>query len=141
MMKNKSILAGILLIFVAMGMRAAQVDTVMVESRAMNKGVKVVYVVPDKVLGGQAQACPVIYLLHGYGGEAKSWITIKPELPRIADEKGIIFVCPDGKNSWYWDSPLNPAYRYETFVSSELIEYTDRHYRTVASRQAGPLRA
>ncbi|WP_346713446.1 alpha/beta hydrolase family protein [Mediterranea massiliensis] len=134
-MKNKSILAGILLIFVAMGMRAAQVDTVMVESRAMNKGVKVVYVVPDKVLGGQAQACPVIYLLHGYGGEAKSWITIKPELPRIADEKGIIFVCPDGKNSWYWDSPLNPAYRYETFVSSELIEYTDRHYQTVASRQ------
>ena len=135
MMKNKSILAGILLIFVAMGMRAAQVDTVMVESRAMNKGVKVVYVVPDKALGGRAQACPVIYLLHGYGGEAKSWITIKPELPRIADEKGIIFVCPDGKNSWYWDSPLNPAYRYETFVSSELIEYTDRHYRTVASRQ------
>lgn len=135
MMKNKSILAGILLIFVAMGMRAAQVDTVMVESRAMNKGVKVVYVVPDKALGGQAQACPVIYLLHGYGGEAKSWITIKPELPRIADEKGIIFVCPDGKNSWYWDSPLNPAYRYETFVSSELVEYTDRHYRTVASRQ------
>lgn len=135
MMKNKSILAGILLIFVAMGMRAAQVDTVMVESRAMNKGVKVVYVVPDKALGGQAQACPVIYLLHGYGGEAKSWITIKPELPRIADEKGIIFVCPDGKNSWYWDSPLNPAYRYETFVSSELIEYTDRHYQTVASRQ------
>lgn len=135
MMKNKSILAGILLIFVAMGMRAAQVDTVMVESRAMNEGVKVVYVVPDKALGGQAQACPVIYLLHGYGGEAKSWITIKPELPRIADEKGIIFVCPDGKNSWYWDSPLNPAYRYETFVSSELIEYTDRHYRTVASRQ------
>lgn len=135
MMKNKSILAGILLIFVAMGMRAAQVDTVMVESRAMNKGVKVVYVVPDKALGGQAQGCPVIYLLHGYGGEAKSWITIKPELPRIADEKGIIFVCPDGKNSWYWDSPLNPAYRYETFVSSELIEYTDRHYRTVASRQ------
>lgn len=135
MMKNKSILAGILLIFVAMGMRAAQVDTVMVESRAMNKGVKVVYVVPDKALGGQAQACPVIYLLHGYGGEAKSWITIKPELPRIADEKGIIFVCPDGKNSWYWDSPLNPAYRYETFVSSELVEYTDRHYQTVASRQ------
>ena len=62
MMKNKSILAGILLIFVAMGMRAAQVDTVMVESRAMNKGVKVVYVVPDKALGGQAQAC--LSLIH-----------------------------------------------------------------------------
>lgn len=133
MMRKRNILAGILLIFVALGMRAAQVDTVMVESRAMNKGVKVVYVVPDKALGDRAQACPVIYLLHGYGGEAKSWITIKPELPRIADEKGIIFVCPDGKNSWYWDSPLNPAYRYETFVSAELVDYTDAHYRTVAA--------
>ena len=31
---------------------------------------------------------------------------------------------PDGKNSWYWDSPENPAYRYETFVTSELVKYT-----------------
>ena len=55
--------------------------------------------------------------------------------PEIADEKGIIFVCPDGKDSWYWDSPKNPAYRYETFVSSELVNYIDRNYKTIADRK------
>ena len=39
------------------------------------------------------EACPVIYLLHGYGGNARTWVGIKPDLPKIADEKGIFFVC------------------------------------------------
>ena len=60
---------------------------------------------------------------------------MKPDLPQIADEKGIIFVCPDGKNSWYWDSPKDPSYRYETFVSSELVKYIDGHYKTIADRK------
>lgn len=40
-----------------------------------------------------------------------------------------------GKNSWYWDSPLNPSYRYETFISSELVKYIDEHYKTIADRK------
>ena len=90
---------------------------------------------PDAALGKKAVACPTIYLLHGYGGNAKTWIDIKPNLPQIADEKGIIFVCPDGKNSWYWDSPINPSFRYETFISSELVKYIDEHYKTIADRK------
>lgn len=73
-------------------------------------------------------------MLHGYGGNARSWVGLKPELPKIADEKGIIFVCPDGKNSWYWDSPKNQAYRYETFVASELVKYTDKNYATIPEK-------
>lgn len=134
-MKKGTYLISILLLFTALVVQAARVDTVMVRSRVMDKDVQVVYVLPDKVLGDNPQACPAVYLLHGYGGNAKTWIGIKPELPRIADEKGIVFVCPDGKNSWYWDSPLNPSYRYETFVFSELVEYTDSHYKTVAAPQ------
>ena len=63
----------------------------------MNREVKVVYILPDKAVAGNPQACPVIYLLHGYGGNARTWMGVKPELPRIADEKGVIFACPDGK--------------------------------------------
>ncbi|ADV44961.1 esterase [Bacteroides helcogenes P 36-108] len=114
--------------------QAARVDTVMVKSPSMNKEVKVVYILPDKAV--DKEACPVVYLLHGYGGNARSWILLKPELSQIADEKGIIFVCPDGKNSWYWDSPKNHSYRYETFISSELVKYTDSHYSTISDRQA-----
>lgn len=134
MKKRNLLLAALLLILVAPSF-AAKVDTLLVNSPSMNKDVQVVVVTPDAALGKKAVACPVIYLLHGYGGNAKTWIGVKPDLPQIADEKGIIFVCPDGKNSWYWDSPLNPSYRYETFISSELVKYIDEHYKTIADRK------
>lgn len=134
-MKRKQILFSVLLLFSAIVTQAARVDTIMVKSPSMNKEVQVVYVLPDKALGEEAEACPVVYLLHGYGGNARSWVGLKPELPKIADEKGIIFVCPDGKNSWYWDSPKNQAYRYETFVASELVKYTDKNYATIPEKK------
>ena len=138
-MKRKQILFSVLLLFSVVATRAARVDTIMVKSPSMNKEVQVMYVLPDKALGEKAEACPVIYLLHGYGGNARTWVGIKPELPKIADEKGIIFVCPDGKNSWYWDSPKNPAYRYETFVASELVNYTDKTILQFRRKKEGPL--
>ena len=63
---------------------------------------------------------PTLYLLHGHGGNAFTWPTIKPELPQMADRDGIIVVCPDGEASWYWDSPLRPESQFETFVAREL---------------------
>ena len=60
---------GLLWYLSAIALQAARVDTVLVRSVAMNKDVKVVYVLPDKAVG--KQACPVIYLLHGYGGNAR----------------------------------------------------------------------
>lgn len=134
MEKKKLLLIALLLVWVASSF-AAKVDTLLVKSPSMNKDVQVVVVTPDAARGKKAVACPAIYLLHGYGGNAKTWIGIKPNLPQIADEKGIIFVCPDGRNSWYWDSPLNPSYRYETFISSELVKYIDKHYKTIADRK------
>ena len=132
MKRNKylKILFATALLFAAGTMRAAVVDTLAVYSDGIKKNVQVVVITPDK----PAEACPTVYLLHGHGGNAKAWITIKPELKEIADREGMIFVCPDGNNSWYWDSPVNPAYRYETFVSKELIQYIDTHYPTRADR-------
>ena len=134
-MKSRHFLFVFLLQVVAISVQAARVDTVFVKSSSMNKDVKVVYILPDKAVAKKPQACPAVYLLHGYGGNAGTWIGIRPELSQIADEKGIIFVCPDGKNSWYWDSPKNSSYRYETFISSELVNYTDTHYATVPEKR------
>ena len=116
-----------------LGLQAAQVDTLMVRSESMNKDIKIVAIRPDKAVKGER--CPVIYLLHGYGGHAKTWIQIRPDLPEIADRDGIIFICPDGnRNSWYWDSPVVKESRYETFISKELINYVDTHFTTIADR-------
>lgn len=123
------VLAALLVVVCA---QAAKVDTVLVKSPSMQKDIRTVVVLPD---AAAQKACPVIYLLHGHGGNYAAWISIKPNLPQIADEKGIIFICPDGENSWYWDSPLHANVRYETFISSELINYVDQHYKTVARRE------
>lgn len=133
-MKTKHFLL-VCLFLVAVPFYAAEVDTLMVHSRAMNRDIQVIVVSPDAANGAKAVECPVIYLLHGFGGNALTWPQLKPELPQIADAKGIIFVCPDGRDSWYWDSPTNPAYRFETFTSSELVQFVDKHYKTIANRK------
>lgn len=112
--------------------QAAKVDTLQIRSVSMGKEVQTVVILPNKAA---TQFCPVIYLLHGYSGSAPTWMGIKPDLPAIADAKGIIFVCPDGKNSWYWDSPLVPGYKYEIFVSSELVGYIDTSYHTIRNKK------
>ena len=110
----------------------ARVDTLMVRSMKMNTEVKVVVVVPDRAINKEKY--PVLYLLHGYGGNASTWLNIKPELPDMADREGIMVVCPDGQNSWYWDSPVRPESQYETFVAKELVNYIDTHYPSVRDR-------
>ena len=117
----------------AIGMQAAKVDTVLVHSPSMNKGVKVITVCPDKMQAGER--CPVVYLLHGCGDDEKKWLQVRPDLPEVADKEGIMFVCPSAnRDSWYWDSPRNPEIRYETFVSKELVAFVDEHYSTLADK-------
>ena len=111
---------------------AAKVDTLQVKSASMYKSIEVIVISPATA---ETKSCPVIYLLHGYSGNARSWLDIKPNLPEIADEKGVFFVCPDGENTWYWNSPMNSDVHYETFISDELVKYVDFNYHTVAKRE------
>lgn len=130
-MRNCRLWAVALIALLPWAVEAAKVDSIQVKSAGMNKEVKVVVVAPEQAA---ARPCPVIYLLHGYSDNQNGWIEIKPDLPQIADEKGIIFVCPDGKNSWYWNSPMQADVRYEDFISKELVSYIDSHYSTIANR-------
>jgi S-formylglutathione hydrolase FrmB len=132
-MKRIFLTISLLASFVFIG-RAARVDSITIESKAMKTSVKTIAILPNVALSVPAQHCPVIYLLHGYSGNEKQWIEIKKDLPQIADEKGIIFVCPDGKNSWYLDSPLDKTSQYETFISIELVQWIDKNYNTLADR-------
>ena len=49
----------------------------------------------------------------------------------MASQYGVIIVCPNGHNSWYWDSPVNPESQFETFVVTDLVNFIDNHFRTV----------
>ncbi|HLZ88830.1 MAG TPA: alpha/beta hydrolase-fold protein, partial [Puia sp.] len=113
---------------------AGPVDTILVHSAAMNKDIKCVVISPG---GKPAPGAhwPVIYLLHGYSGDYAQWIHTAPQLAQESTADGILFVCPDGGyDSWYFDSPVDPSVRYETFITSELIPYIDRHYSTLPDK-------
>lgn len=129
----KKSIVSLLLLCVAFSLCAASVDTVEVYSKSMQKKVRTVVVKPD---AGKQEKYPVVYLLHGYAGNEKTWIHSKTDVKGLAERFQVIIVCPDGKNSWYWDSPVVPSYRYETFVSGELPVYVDAHYSTISDRRA-----
>jgi S-formylglutathione hydrolase FrmB len=132
-MKKFSILFLALFWCSALVSRAATVDTLSVYSKAMQKETRCVVIVPK---GADANALPVLYLLHGLGGDHHSWLQIKPELPRLADEMQMLIVCPNGGvRSWYLDSPIDSSFRYETYMIHELIPYIDSHFSTVKTRE------
>lgn len=113
---------------------AQKIDTVSVYSSKMGREIKNVIVTPAGYDRNSNKRYPVVYLLNGYGGDHLTYInSIKKTLPQIASEKEMIFVCPDGQNSWYWDSPIDPKFQFETYVSKELTAFMDKSYRTIAT--------
>lgn len=109
-------------------LQAARTDTVRVYSKAMDRDVPVVVVSPD----GAVKELPAVYLLHGFSDNYKQgWISKVDGITRYADLYNCLLVMPDGGfSSWYFDSPIDSTFRYETFVVSELVAYIDRHFPT-----------
>jgi S-formylglutathione hydrolase FrmB len=130
-MKKVAIL--LLLSCIALFSNAAIVDTVNIYSNAMKKSAACVVIKPQSY--AQADHFPVVYLLHGAGGKYATWIMRVPELQAYADQYQLMIVCPDGSpDSWYFDSKVNPAVRYETHISTEVPAYIDTHYKTQKNR-------
>jgi S-formylglutathione hydrolase FrmB len=113
---------------------AAGIDTAITYSAAMHKNIKAVVVKPNDYAAGKR--FPVIYLLHGYSGTYADWIQKAPVIADLADTYHVIIVCPDGNFSgWYFDSPVNSEWKYETYIAGELVNYIDKHYATMADRK------
>lgn len=114
---------------------AASVDSVALPSRAMNRTYSCVVIKPNSYRKSKTKRYPVVYLLHGYGGWFSNWIIRVPELKDLADREQLLIVCPEGgHSSWYWDSPIDSTYRYETYIAQEVPDHIDRTYRTIADR-------
>jgi S-formylglutathione hydrolase FrmB len=112
---------------------AAKVDTIQVESKAMRKTIKNFVIIPDDYQ--LSKSYPTVYLLHGAGGNYKDWVSNSPGIKTLSDLYKVIIVCPDGGvTSWYYDSPIDSTFKYETFVSKELINYVDMHYASIKDK-------
>jgi S-formylglutathione hydrolase FrmB len=111
---------------------AGDVDTIPIYSNSMKKDISCVVIKPS-TYSSSGRSFPVVYLLHGFGGSYNQWLKAAPQLINKVDELQLIIVCPDGGySSWYFDSPVDSSFRYETFVSKEVIDYVDKNYKTIA---------
>lgn len=111
----------------------ASITDITVDSRCITSPAKVTVVLPEGYDSLAADPYPVVYLLNGHGGNNRSWSTVT-RLDSLATEFDMIFVCPDGRNSWYWDSPVDSSMQMESYIVGELVPYIDSHYRTRADR-------
>lgn len=122
-------------LFIAAHGIAGTVDTVSIESPSMHKQINCVVIKPDSYKK-KKNHFPVVYLLHGYDGSFRNWIMRVPELKDYADEYQTIIVCPDGNiSSWYFNSPVDSTYRYETHIADEVVSYIDTHYKTISDKE------
>lgn len=107
----------------------ALLDTAWVHSQSMNKDIPVLIVIPKSYNDRSVKIYPVVYLLHGAYGDYLDWSKQAP-LKEYAEKHQFILVCPDGHEfGWYLDSPVDSQFRYETFMTRELVPWIDREYR------------
>jgi S-formylglutathione hydrolase FrmB len=116
----------------------AQVDTIEVFSRAMNKTLKAAVVLPNSH-GEADKSYPAVYLLHGGSGKFSDWhklITEEGILQKMADQHQLIIITPGvGPASYYYDSPLLDSVRYETYITKELIPHVDKNFPTIKTKE------
>lgn len=130
---KKSVLLFIICLIAFIKANAAVVDTVITHSAVMHKDIKAVVIKPTDY--SASKKFPVLYLLHGFSGNYSDWILKVPAITKLADQYQVIIVCADGNFAgWYYDSPVNKDWQYETYVGTELVNYVDKHYSTIADR-------
>lgn len=131
-MKRLNLLLTFLLLC-SLAFSRGQVDTISVLSTKMKKEIKSVVIVPENY--NTKKQYPVVYLLHGYSDNYNSWIKKVPSIKMLSTEYQLILVCPDGGySSWYFDSPIDSTFQYESFITKDLITYVDTHYSTIPNR-------
>ncbi len=99
-----------------------------------------VYLPPGYAPSGSGRY-PVLYLLHGVGGNERDWPD-DGHLAEIADGlvaggaiRPLLIVTPAGDTGWYVDSQSRggPG-NYATATAVDLVRHIDSVYRTIADR-------
>ena len=74
---------------------------------------------------------PVLYLLHGGGGDFREW-TNDSDVAQYAN--GFILVMPEGKSSYYVNSATTPQDRYEDYIVKDLIRDVEQRFPAAQTR-------
>lgn len=77
---------------------------------------------------------PVVFLFHG-GGQDHTAFMARAIFPPLARMQNAIFVMPAADRNYSALSAAGQA-RYNDYVATELVDYVDANYRTIASPQS-----
>ena len=93
---------------------------------------------PQGYDSGTTARYPVLYMLHGLGGNQADWekdglFTAATKLIAAGEIPPMIIVTPAGE-SGYWIDQADNGPRYGTYVSQDLVSLIDHDYRTLAGR-------
>jgi putative tributyrin esterase len=87
---------------------------------------------PDDYDAASDRRFPVIYLLHGYGGNYREWERVGV----VEEAKGLpaIIVMPEGDKSFYINHADDSGARWGDYIVDDVVSFIDGKYRTIASR-------
>jgi putative tributyrin esterase len=86
-------------------------------SAALGRDMRYRVLLPAEIPAGES--LPVVYLLHGNGGDFRDWSNYS-DVSFFA-RKGLLLVMPEGDSSYYVNSATRPEDRYEDYIVSDLI--------------------
>lgn len=99
-------------------------------SKALDREVTYRALLPASVRPGQRLRA--VYLLHGAGGEFRSWSN-DSDVAQFA--AGLLLVMPDGASSYYANAVDSPRDRYEDLVVGDLIADVEGRFPVVIGRE------
>lgn len=101
-------------------------------SQKLNRKKKINVILPGP--SGTAESTyPVLYLLHGYGGNRDTWIN-NTSIVQYAKANRLIIVLPESGRRWFIND--FEGYHYEDYLTEELITYIDKTYPTIPGRDS-----
>jgi S-formylglutathione hydrolase FrmB len=105
-----------------------------------NSADRTVFVIlPDSYDKARNRRYPVVYFLHGFNSTAQDYAEGRDfDASLQASGAQVIIVVPDTMTKWggsmYANSPT--VGNFEDFIAGELVAWTDKHFRTIARREA-----
>lgn len=102
-----------------------------VYSKALQRRKKVNVLLPEE-RGSYKERCPVLFLLHGYGGNRHTWLK-NTSLIEYIESRSLIVVLPESGRRWFINDI--EGYRYEDYLVDELVPFIDTQFLSIADRQ------
>ncbi len=99
-------------------------------SESVNAWMKVHILVPET-----PDTFPVLYLLHGWGGDHRDWTT-QTKIVDYIRGTNLLVVMPDAHNSFYHDNASDSTKLYERWITQELPAFVEGKYRVDGKRRA-----